>query len=136
MAASINLAHPATFLRRAVQFDGMVISLFGLAFLIGNSFFSQQFQLPTWVMLLGGAGLAIEGVIFWVLAERPKLSKLMAQLALANNLGWIAFIAIVFLAGWAPASFIASFILVDVALVCIGFAIAQIVGLRRLEALG
>lgn len=119
-------------LRMALKGNALFSLLSGLAMV----FFSGRITAfigisPAVYLTLIGAGLIVFALLVWMLSRLPEIRKHLVWLVILLDLLWVAGSAVLLLAGiFTPGG---NWTVSLLAVVVFGFAVAQYIGLRRLQ---
>ena len=121
---------PSLLLRRALVVDAILSGAFGLILLAGADLFADLLELPA--NLVRYAGLILLPFAGWVgrLARQERVARTAMRTMIAINLAW-AFASVLILAlGWVAPNVLGTLFLLVQALLVLGFAAVEILGLR------
>ena len=121
----------STFLRRSLQLDGVASGLCGLLLVLGAPMISALFGLSgSGISRVVGALLVVFAAALLWSAGRPRVSRGEAILAVVLNAAWV--IASLILVVDGPLTPIGNAAVALVAAAVLGFAVLEVLGLRRL----
>ena len=121
---------PSPLLRRALVVDAVLSGAIGLILLAGADLFAALLELPS--DLVRYAGLILLPFAGWVgwLARQERVARTAIRSMIAINLAW-AFASVLILAlGWVTPNVLGTLFLLVQALLVLGFAAVEILGLR------
>ena len=121
---------PSLLLRRTLVVDAILSGAFGLILLAGADLFADLLELPA--DLVRYAGLILLPFAVWVgwLARQERVARTAMRTMIAINLAW-AFASVLILAlGWVAPNVLGTLFLLVQALLVLGFAAVEILGLR------
>jgi hypothetical protein len=128
------IAHPSRLLRRALAVDAALSGLSGLLMAIDAAPLNGVLGLPT--DLLRGAGLALlpwAALVGW-LATRPTMMRRAVAAVIGLNVLWALDGIVVLAAGLVAPTGLGAAVVIAQAVVVLGLAEAQWLGLRRSSA--
>ena len=120
------------FLRRSLQLDGVASGLCGALLLLAAQPISTLLGLSTSgvARVVGGLLVVYAAALLWN-AHRPIVSRGEALLAVALNAAWVLGSLVVVVDG--PLTLIGNAAVAAVAAAVLGFAVLEVLGLRRLR---
>ena len=125
-------ADHSRFLRRSLQIDGVASGLCGAALLLAAQPTSTLLGLSTSSVarVVGGLLLVYAAALLWN-ASRPTVSRGETLVAIALNAAWVLGSLVVVVDG--PLTLIGNVAVAAVAAAVLGFAVLEVLGLRRVR---
>jgi hypothetical protein len=121
----------ASFLRRAIQADGALSAVSGLACLAGAGWLAAQLGLPAAAIYALGAVLLGYAVFLLAVAAREPISRRAVIAALALDVVWVLDSIVLLASGWLALTTAGWWIVVVAALLVADFGVLKYVWLRR-----
>ncbi|NEE03370.1 hypothetical protein [Phytoactinopolyspora halotolerans] len=118
-------------LRWALEIDGAVSALNGLAYVVAAGALSDLLGLPTALLVPAGAFLVVYGLVLVAMSMRSTVGRAVVRTVIVLNALWVADSIVVAASGWFDASTAGIVWILLQAAVVAGFAVAQAGGLRR-----
>src|SRR5262245_28275143 len=120
------------FLRRSLRLDGVATGLTGATLLVAAQPASALLGIPApgIALAVGGLLLVFGAALLWH-ASRATLSRHEALLTVVLNVAWVAGSIVVLAAG--PLTLLGNLAVAVVAAAVLGFAVLEVVGVRRLR---
>ncbi|WP_129669546.1 hypothetical protein [Phytoactinopolyspora endophytica] len=118
-------------LRWALEIDGAVSALNGLAYVVAAGAIGDRLGLSTALLVPIGAFLVVYGAALVVMSMRPRLGRGAVRAVIVLNALWVVDSLVVAFSGWFDPQGIGIAWILAQAVVVAGFATAQALGLRR-----
>lgn len=119
------------FLRNVFLADAVVSGGAALVMLLGGSPLQSLLQLPSWLMLGGGATLVAYAVFVGWLSRRDRVPRALVWALVVVNVVWAVDCALItFASWWQPSGLGQAFLGVQIAAVLV-FAALQFIALQR-----
>ena len=118
-------------LRFAMRADATLCAAAGLFVAMAADPLSRVSGLSSTAEWIGGAGLGAYGSLLYVLAAAPDIRRTGIGIVIAN-LVFAAAVPVVLAAGWLPLTAIGEATAIATAVITLGFAYLQYLGVRRL----
>ena len=123
----------STFLRRSLQLDGLASGLCGALLLVAAPTIAGHFGVAgTGIPRAVGAGLLVFAAALLWNATRARVSRVEAFFTVALNAAWVVGSLILVVDG--PLTVIGNVAVAVIAAAVLGFAVLEVMGLRRLRA--
>lgn len=132
-----STADRTSLLRRALQLNGAFSGASGVALIVGASPLAAFLGIPNALVLAAiGAGLLVYAAGLWRNARRDAIRVIEARVAVAMDVAWVVGSGLVLVAFAEPIGLTVAgkWCIALVADVVLAFAVAQMIGLRRLTA--
>ena len=128
-----TVSTPKTLLHRSIAGN----AAFSIASGLGLALFAMPLgdlaELPTWLLVVVGVGVALFGVSLAAPLRTGPATRELGAFAAAADVGWVVG-AVILLAVPTAMSSSGRWLLAALTLVVAGFAVAELVGLRRMAA--
>ncbi len=122
---------PDSLLRRSLTADAVVVTLAGLVLALGAGELADPLGLSVSLLRFTGLGLLPYAAALMLIATRSTISRAAAWTVIALNLLWTVASIILLFTGWIdPTGLGVAFVLIQ-ALLVLGFADVEYLGLRR-----
>ena len=123
----------STFLRRSLQLDGLASGLCGALLLVAAPTIAGHFGIAgTGIPRAVGAGLLVFAAALLWNAARARVSRVEAFFTVALNAAWVVGSLILVVDG--PLTVIGNVAVAVIAAAVLGFAVLEVMGLRRRRA--
>ncbi|MGA7669307.1 MAG: hypothetical protein WBW04_02730 [Nitrolancea sp.] len=122
---------PDSLLRRSLTADAVVVTLAGLVLALGAGELADPLGLSVSLLRFTGLGLLPYAAALMLIATRSTISRAAAWTVIALNLLWTVASILLLFTGWIdPTGLGVAFVLIQ-ALLVLGFADVEYLGLRR-----
>jgi hypothetical protein len=121
----------AVLLRRALQVDGAASGAMGLGLVAGGAALDSVLGLPATFLWAVGAFLVPYAAALFFIASRPQVNRVAAWIIVIGNVLWSIDSVVLLATGWHDVTLLGEVVVLGQAVVVLGFAAAQYLGLRR-----